>query len=54
MAAWVPTGMNTGVSILPWGVARVPRLAALFLSFFKSLNFMVISQESLADAAGKF
>ena len=40
MAAWVPTGMNMGVSMVPWGVVRVPRRAPL-ASFFLSVNFIV-------------
>jgi hypothetical protein len=27
--AWVPTGINTGVSKLPWGVYTLPNLAPL-------------------------
>jgi hypothetical protein len=30
-----------GVSMTPWGVSRVPRRAAVFASFFRSLNFML-------------
>ncbi len=28
--AWVPTGMYTGVSIVPWGVCSLPRRAPVF------------------------
>jgi len=42
MAAWVPTGMKMGVSIVPWGVVSVPRRAALFLSLQISLNRMAL------------
>lgn len=40
IAACVPTGMNMGVSIVPWGVTNVPRRAAVFASVFIRVKYM--------------
>src|SRR3989338_1286564 len=43
----VPTGINTGVSIPPWGGDNFPRRALELFSFFKTLNLNIVSRQSL-------
>ena len=39
--AWVPTGIKTGVSIIPWEVYNFPSLALVFLDSFITSNLIV-------------
>ena len=46
---WVPTGINTGVSIFEWSVSISPVLAKESLSSLKTENFKIFYQSYPKD-----